>query len=140
MHIGTLGDLTVRNATLRANAPAIFFEGRTITHAQFAARASRLANALLKLGVQRGDRVAILAQNCPEYMETYAAGELGGWTTVTINFRLAAAEIGYILSDSQPKILIVEQQFVDRLAAATPSLRNILTIGGDGPDSTTKRC
>jgi acyl-CoA synthetase (AMP-forming)/AMP-acid ligase II len=134
MQIGTLGDLTVRNLTLRANAPAIFFEGRTITHGQLADRAFRLANALIGLGVGRGDRVAILAQNCPEYMETYAAGELGGWTTVTINFRLAAAEIGYILSDSQPKVLIVEQQFLDLLAAAAPSLRYIMTIGSAGPD------
>src|SRR5712675_1680097 len=106
MQIGTLGDLTVRNLQLRASAPAIMFEGRTITHAQFADRAFHLANALLKLGAQRGDRVAILAQNCPEYMETYAAGELGGWTTVTINFRLTTAEVAYILSDSRPKCVI----------------------------------
>ena len=45
-------------------------------------------------GIGAGDRVAVLSQNCPEYMETYAAGELGGWATVTVNYRLAAAEIG----------------------------------------------
>ena len=99
-----LGDLTVRNLELRASAPAIFFEGRTITHGEFAARAFRLANALIALGVRRGDRVAVLAQNCPEYMEAYAAGELGGWTTVTINFRLASAEIAYILSDASRRL------------------------------------
>jgi acyl-CoA synthetase (AMP-forming)/AMP-acid ligase II len=95
----------------------------------------RLANALIGLGVQRGDRVAILAQNCPEYMEAYAAGELAGWTTVTINFRLTAAEVAYILGDSRPKCVIVEAQFIERLAsAAAAGVQHVLTFGGPGPD------
>ena len=131
----TLGDLTVRNLETRADAPAIIFEGRTITHAQFTARAFRLANSLIALGVRRGDRVAVLAQNCPEYMEAYAAGELGGWTTVTINFRLASPEIAYILSDSKPRCLIVDAQFVDRLPnVAAAGVQHVLTFGGPGPD------
>jgi acyl-CoA synthetase (AMP-forming)/AMP-acid ligase II len=130
-----LGDLTIRNLRLRPAAPAVIFEGRTITHAEFAARAFRLANALTALGIRRGDRVAVLAQNCPEYMEAYAAGELGGWTTVTINFRLAAPEIAYVLADSQPKCVIAEAQFVERLpAGGATSVQHVLTFGGPGPD------
>jgi acyl-CoA synthetase (AMP-forming)/AMP-acid ligase II len=130
-----LGDLTARNFELRPAAPAVIFEGRTITHAEFCGRAFRLANALIALGVQRGDRVAVLAQNCPEYMEAYAAGELGGWTTVTINFRLAAAEAAFILGDSRPKCVIVEAQFVERLAgAAAAGVQHVVTFGGPGPD------
>ena len=74
---------------MRRDEPAIIFEGRTITHGEFAGRSFQLARALQRLGLGVGDRLAILAQNCPEYMEVYAAGELGGWTTVTINYRLA---------------------------------------------------
>jgi acyl-CoA synthetase (AMP-forming)/AMP-acid ligase II len=130
-----LGELTLRNLQLRPAAPAVIFEGRTITHAEFASRAFRLANALVVLGIERGDRVAVLAQNSPEYMEAYAAGELGGWTTVTINFRLTAAEIDYILSDSKPKALIVDAQFADRVAnAAASGVQHVLTFGGPGPD------
>ena len=44
----------------------------------------------------------------PEYMEVYAAGELGGWATVTINYRLAEPEVAYILADSRPKVLVCE--------------------------------
>jgi acyl-CoA synthetase (AMP-forming)/AMP-acid ligase II len=129
----TLGSLTLRNLRQRPQAPAIIYEGRTITHREFAERAFRLANALTRLGVRRGDRVAILAQNCPEYMEVYAAGELGGWTTVTINYRLAAPEITYILGDSRPKVLIIEAQFGNRLDRSA-SLEHIVTFGGAGPD------
>ena len=99
----TLGDLHRRNLRLRADAPALIFEGRRITHRELIGAAFRLAIALARFGVRRGDRVAVLAQNCPEYMEAYAAGELGGWTTVTINYRLAAPEIAYILADSRPR-------------------------------------
>ena len=104
-------------------------------HGEFAQRAFRLAQALRALGVGPGDRVAVLAQNCPEYMEAYAAGEFAGWTTVTINFRLASAEIAYILSDSKPKCLIVDAQFVDKLPnVAAAGVRHVITFGGPGPD------
>ncbi len=125
-----LGDLTRRNLRLRADAPAIVFEGRSITHRQFAERAFRLARALSALGVGPGDRVAVLAQNCPEYMEAYAAAELGGWATVTVNYRLAAPEVSYILADSAPKVLIAEAELLPKVeAVARSALHEILTIG-----------
>ena len=131
----TLGSLTLRNLALRPHAAAILFEDRVITHREFAERAFRLANALIGLGVKRGDRVAILAQNCPQYMEAYAAGELGGWTTVTINYRLAGPEIAYILGDSRPKVLINDAQFDGQLGnAAALHLDHMVTFGGTGPD------
>jgi len=125
-----LGDLTQRNLRLRADAPAIVFERRSITHGQFSERAFRLAQALSALGVGPGDRVAVLAQNCPEYMEAYAAAELGGWATVTVNYRLAAPEISYILADSTPRVLIAEAELLPKVeAAARGALQHILTIG-----------
>src|SRR5262245_3277104 len=128
-----LGDLTRRNLRLRADAPAIVFEGRSITHREFAERAFRLAQALSALGVARGDRVAVLAQNCPEYMESYAAAELGGWSTVTVNYRLATPEVTYILADSAPKVLIAEAELLPKVeAAARGALQHILTVGPGG--------
>jgi acyl-CoA synthetase (AMP-forming)/AMP-acid ligase II len=131
-----LGDLTRRNLRLRADGPAIIFEGRTITHREFAERAFRLCRALARRGIGRGDRVAVLAQNCPEYMEAYAAGELGGWSTVTLNYRLAAPEIGYILDDSAPKALIVESELLARISdEALRRLDHVLVIGDDRGDA-----
>ncbi len=130
-----LGDLIVRNSKLRRDEPAIIFEGRTITHGEFAARALRLVRALHRLGLGVGDRIAILAQNCPEYLEVYAAGELAGWATVTINYRLAEPEVAYILADSKPKAIICEASLLDRLSETTRrTLEHIITFGGDGPD------
>jgi acyl-CoA synthetase (AMP-forming)/AMP-acid ligase II len=129
----TLGSITLRNWRLRPSAPAIIFEGRTVTHREFAERAFRLADALRRLGVKQSQRVAVLAQNCPEYMEVYAAGELGGWTTVTINYRLAAPEISYILRDSTAQVLIFEAGLKDRLNLdSLKQLQHVLIIGGEG--------
>jgi acyl-CoA synthetase (AMP-forming)/AMP-acid ligase II len=130
-----LGNITLRNWKLRGDAPGLIFEDRTFTHRDFAERACRLARALLRIGVRRGDRVAVLAQNCPEYMEAYAAGELGGWITVTINYRLAAPEIAYILDDSRPRVLIAEADLVSRLAPASLArIEHVLAFGGKSPD------
>jgi acyl-CoA synthetase (AMP-forming)/AMP-acid ligase II len=130
-----LGTIILRNARLRPDAPAIIFEDRALTHHEFAARAMRLANALARIGVRRGDRVAVLAQNCPEYMEAFAAGELGGFITVTINYRLAAPEVGYILADSRPRVLIAEAPLLGRVSAEAQSkLQHIVSFGGAGPD------
>jgi acyl-CoA synthetase (AMP-forming)/AMP-acid ligase II len=130
-----LGHLIIRNFKLRRDDPAIIFEGRTISHGEFAARSFQLARALQRLGLQIGDRVAILAQNCPEYLEVYAAGELGGWTTVTINYRLAEPEVAYILADSRPKVVVCEASLLDRLGeTARHAVDHIITFGGAGPD------
>jgi acyl-CoA synthetase (AMP-forming)/AMP-acid ligase II len=68
-------------------------------------------------------------------MQAYAAGELAGWTTVTINYRLAAPEIAYILGDSRPRFIIVDATYVDRLGAnRIDGVQNVLTFGGSGPD------
>src|SRR5215207_6381794 len=103
-----LGSLIKRNLKLRRDEAAIIFDGRTVSHGEFADRAFRLVRVLQRLGIAAGDRIAILAQNCPEYLEVYAAGELAGSTTVTINYRLAEPEVAYILADSKPKIVICE--------------------------------
>ena len=132
-----LGDLIIRNARLFASAPAVIVDGVVITHGQMAARTMRLANALFARGVGRGGRVAILAQNCPEYYEVYGAGEIAGWATIAINFRLATPEIGYILSDSQPEVLIYAAEYAPHLAALAgqlPFIKHFIRIGAPEGD------
>jgi acyl-CoA synthetase (AMP-forming)/AMP-acid ligase II len=126
-----LGEIALRNARLHGDAPAIVFEGRTLSHRAFAERALRLVDAFARAGIGRGDRVAIVAQNCPEYLECYAAGELGGWTTVTVNYRLAAPEVAYILGDSKPKAVVVEEGFRHLLTPeALSGIATVVSIGG----------
>ena len=66
------------------------------------ARAEPLANALLGLGLAKGDRVALLAYNCVEWMELYVGLARAGLVAVPINFRLVSAEIEYIVRTARP--------------------------------------
>ncbi|KAA0021017.1 acyl-CoA synthetase [Antrihabitans cavernicola] len=101
--------------------------GRRQTYAELNARTDRLADGLRQAGVQRGDRVALLSLNSAEFLETlFAVAKLGA-VTVPINFRLAPAEVGYILADSGASVLICSEVFTDLAGAATASAGVVVT-------------
>jgi acyl-CoA synthetase (AMP-forming)/AMP-acid ligase II len=86
---------------------------RTMTFRQWNARSCRLANALLGLGLGKGKRVAVLAYNCVEWLEIYAATAKAGLVTVPVNFRLVGAEIAYIVENCEAAALIVQDALVE---------------------------
>ncbi len=131
-----LGDVIERNARCFGNHPAVIFEGRTTTHAAYAARVRKLINALAGLGCQRQDRIAILSRNSTEYLEIYGAAALGGFIGVGLNYRLSAIEQAGILADAEPAILIFESEYAGRAAelrAQLPAAVRLICIG-PGPD------
>jgi fatty-acyl-CoA synthase len=103
-----LGEMLSTHARLQPRKVAARDSTRALTFRQWNARANRLANALLGLGLQKGDRVAILAYNCIEWMEVYVALARAGLVAVPINFRLTSSEIRYILEDADASGLIVQ--------------------------------
>src|SRR5262245_54895021 len=100
-----LSDLIDRNAAFTPGKTAVRFHGQAITYAGFAARIASMARGLkARLGVGRGDRVAILAANHPDYLVLlYACARLGAML-VPINWRLAVAEQMFILQDAGVKV------------------------------------
>ena len=76
-------------------------------------RSCRLANALLGLGLAKGDRVCVLAYNCLEWLEIYAATAMAGLIAVPINFRLVGPEIRYIVENCEARALIVQDELLD---------------------------
>jgi acyl-CoA synthetase (AMP-forming)/AMP-acid ligase II len=96
---------------------------REMSFALWEARARRLANALMGLGLAKGDRVAMLAYNCLEWAEIYAATAKAGLVAVPINFRLTAPEALYIIADAECAALIVQDELagvVEEIAAQLP--------------------
>ena len=73
-------------------------------------RVNRLANALVKRGVERGDRIGILHVNCNQYIETYFAAAKLGAIFVPLNFRAKADELAYMIGNAEVKILFVGEQ------------------------------
>ena len=114
-----LADLIDRNAAFTPDKPALHFQGETWTYAQFAHRIAAMAHALhVQFGVGRGDRVAILSQNHPDYLALlYACARLGAML-VPLNWRLAAPELQFILADADARLLIVADGFDDAAANA----------------------
>ena len=88
---------------------------RAVTFAQWSERANRLANALLGLGLRKGDRVALLGYNCVEWMEMYVGLARAGLVAVPINFRLVATEVEYIATHCEARAFIVQDALVDRV-------------------------
>ena len=91
--------------------PATIFQGRVRTWAESADRVARLAGALRAIGVQRGDRVAMLALNSDRYHEYLFAVPWAGAVLNPVNTRWSPAEITYSLNDSESRVLIVDDTF-----------------------------
>src|SRR5262245_34202681 len=85
-------------------------------------RSCRLANALRGLGLAKGDRVCILAYNCVEWLEIYAATALAGLIAVPINFRLVAPEIAFIAEDCEARAIIVQNDLLGAIESVRSGL------------------
>jgi len=123
-----------RAKQFHANSPAAIDAGRTITYAQFAERVACLANALRDLGMQRGDRVAVLMLNSARYLELYHAVPLAGAVVVPINIRWNQEDMVFALADSGARLLVVDDYFArlePALGAALPDLAYL--FAGNGP-------
>jgi fatty-acyl-CoA synthase len=127
-----LSDLIARNAAFTPDKPAIVFEGEVLNYAAFNDRIEQTARALKsEFGISRGDRVAILSLNRPDYLVLlYACARLGAML-VPLNWRLAVAEQLFILSDASVKLLVLEQAFAEVLPALEHTLPDAGIVGLD---------
>ena len=104
----------LRRAMLTAaDRPAVAFEGVELTHGEMWDRCRRLAGGLRALGVERGDRVAVVAQNSHRYLELYQAVPGAGMVLVPLNHRHADPELRYALADSGAKVLFTDRDIGD---------------------------
>ena len=121
-----------RAATINPNVPATINRARRRSWAECADRVARLAGGLVARGIQRGDRVAILALNSDRYLEALFAVPMLGAIIVPLNTRLAPAEIAYILADSGARMLLLDDAFAHIPAQADLAGVTDLLYLGDG--------
>jgi long-chain acyl-CoA synthetase len=114
MAVDTLSKAFWRSVEQHGEKPALLVKRekqyRPITYTELGRRVYAFARALHELGVRKGDRVAILAENCPEWAITDWATLCLGAITVPIYPTLTAPQVGEILSDSEPKVLVVSDK------------------------------
>ena len=133
----TLFDIIERNARVHPNRLAFALGDDRVTHASYRARAEQLAAGLASAGIRPGDRVGVVSQNNLEFVDLYGAVARLGAILVPVNWRLSADEVGYVIADAAPKIVIVDAANTPLLQAAKPNLAMVerwYGIGGaSGP-------
>jgi long-chain acyl-CoA synthetase len=130
-------DYVEKNAKLYPDKTAIKVVGdRSCTFSELKERVYRLANGLLQIGLKRGDRVAVLAENCLEYPEMYFGIAKAEGVITPLNYRFAPAEVSYLTNESGATVFILQAQYAEMVKSLQPELKtieNYICIG-DTPD------
>jgi acyl-CoA synthetase (AMP-forming)/AMP-acid ligase II len=119
-----LKDILLRSVIHRPDGLAVVCctTGETLTYGELNAAVNQLSNALLGIGVQKGNRLAIAQHNCPEYIVTFFAAAKIGAVLVPLDHRLTPRELTYLLSDSGASVLLVGADLIE----SVKSVRSIL--------------
>jgi acyl-CoA synthetase (AMP-forming)/AMP-acid ligase II len=123
----TVGQIVAAHARLTPQKIGARDSKRALTFAEWNERSNSLANALLGLGLVKGDRVALLAYNCIEWLELYVALAKAGLVAVPVNFRLTPPEIEYIVANCEARAMVVQ----DLLLESIEPVRAKLPLIGD---------
>ena len=120
----------LRSARVYPDRVAVIHGARRFTYAEMLERCRRLASALAGSGVSPGDTVAVLAPNIPEMLEAHYGVPMAGAVLLTINIRLDAAAIGFVLRHSGAEVLLVDREWgaVARAALAEAVSYTHLTL------------
>ena len=110
---------------------------RTATFAEVAERAEKLAAALTRLGVEQGDRVGTFCWNNQGHLEAYLAIPCMGAVLHTLNIRLPAEQLAYVINHAEDRVIIVDASLIPLLAAIKDDLKTVETIivAGEGDTS-----
>ncbi|WP_181779450.1 acyl-CoA synthetase [Pseudonocardia pini] len=128
-----IGDILSFTAARRADEPALVFEERSWTFAELDRTVRRLADGLTRYAAP-GDRIAILTENHPEYVQAYYGVPAAGMALVFLNYRLSPREVALNLDDSSPTMLVTELKYLEtarQAMADVPSIRTLVCL--DGP-------
>ncbi len=133
----TFYDVVKRNAVCfqKDNAWLEASENRVLTFSQYREQVDRLAAGLLKAGIKKGDRIAVLGKNGAEYFLIYGAAAAAGAIVLPINWRLSPDEIEYNLNDCGPRFLFVDREFqgtVKGIRGNLPSVESYFNLDPEG--------
>ena len=113
------------HALHNAGGEAIVYGDKRITWKELTDRVFKLANALIKTGIKKDDKVAFMFYNSPEFIEINFAIQVAGAVPVPMNYRFVANEIVYQLNHCDARLIIYDQHFKDTVAEAAKELSGI---------------
>jgi len=118
-------DFLKRALVVHADKEAVVCGSLRLTYREFGERVNRWANAMRALGVEKGDRVAILSQNCHRILEAFFGTPLLGSVLMPLNFRLVSDDFEYILNHGGAKVVIVEDGLTDLIDPIRSKLETV---------------
>jgi len=122
--VNTAEFLTI-SASIVPEREALVCNSTRLTYLQVQERVNRLVNALVDLGVEHGQKVAIMALNSHRYVETYYACAKLGAVFAPLNYRAKREELIYMVNNSEASIFFVEERYLELIASIRPELRGI---------------
>jgi crotonobetaine/carnitine-CoA ligase len=123
MHV-VLENLVARHG----NRTFLYFKDQAFGYRDFDQAAARVACGLQSLGINKGDKVAILLGNCPEFLFLVFGISKAGAVQVAVNTNHKGDLLQYFLAHSDSQVLVTEDQYLDRLAAVLPQTPKIKTV------------
>ncbi|WXG44091.1 MAG: AMP-binding protein [Promethearchaeati archaeon SRVP18_Atabeyarchaeia-1] len=136
-HPINIGMILSRHARYRPSHTAVVFKEKRLNYRQFNAEVNRAANALLGMGIKKGDKVATLLTNCVELLETYWAAAKTGAVVVPLSTMLLPKGLKSLLEDSDSKVIITNSILAKIVEEIRPELTGIMDDGYlvvDSPD------
>jgi len=130
-----LGDVLSWHTERNPTRPALVFQGRQLSFAEFSALADTVATDLAARDTGRGDRVCILGKNSVLFLAALFGAARVGAVFTPINWRLAPKEVEFILNDSQAKLLFVDREFAGLIDTVTPAFLKHIIVIDDGVDA-----
>src|SRR5438309_337648 len=117
-----------RSALIWPHKIAVRHGAQAYTYREFEARCRRLASALARRGVGRGDTIAVIAPNVPALLEAHYAVPALGAVLNALNYRLDATTIAFCLAHGGAKVLVTDAEFASTIKAALAELDNGLLV------------
>ena len=118
----TIDYLVERAAHKHPDKIAIIYENKKISYGKLNKRINQLSNALISLGLKKGDKVGVILYNCPEFIEIIHGISRAGGILVSINYRLTPTELEYILNQSDSRFLIYDKDLQSNIYKIRPNV------------------
>ena len=129
----TVYDMICRSATMNPDQGAVVFKDRRLTYAAFKEKCDHLAAGLIKAGIMPGDRLAVVAHNCDEYVILYGAAAKIGAIVLPVNWRFQEEEVGFVLNDGSPRFVFAGRPYGDVVAKVAKRVKTIEKCFAMGP-------
>ena len=132
----TLGTLLECKAAENTGKPYLYFLDKEISYTDIDANANRMANAFSNLGVTKGNHVAIMLPNCPEYLYCWFGLAKLGAVTVTINTQFKGESLKYLVEASDSQFMVVTPDFLPQYDEIAPKIKGVRRVVFDTTERT----